>query len=84
MRNVAVEFITDDYVLSHGAPRGRGSWAFSLERDTPSTSDEMWFSPSATYTEAKKLAAAHFRARLARTSAAPLCRSTCITLWVQP
>jgi len=38
------------------APRGRGSWAFSLE-ERP---DDVVFSPSMTYSEARKWAVEHF------------------------
>lgn len=44
---------TREYENSHGhGPRGRGSWAFQVGSDV---TDVLW-SPSMTYTEAKKWA----------------------------
>jgi hypothetical protein len=44
------EFDTREYEASHGQkPRGRGSWAFQVEDDILPV-----FSPSMTYTEAKR------------------------------
>lgn len=56
---MAIDFITTPYVASHGKqPSGRGSWAFSEERNP--TTDQVWFSGSMTYQEAKKAAKKHF------------------------
>lgn len=53
------EFNTAPYVRSHGAePRGRGSWAFATEPDAEG--DEVRFSPSLTYSEAKRWARGEF------------------------
>jgi hypothetical protein len=57
------EFVTTDVVFSTGRePRGRGSWAFSLVRYPDPLSKEIFWSPSCTYSEARKLAAKHFPA----------------------
>lgn len=54
---VKAEFDTREYVLSHGQPRGRGSWAFEpLEVNGPTTLTEgepVFVSGSQTYTEAR-------------------------------
>jgi len=84
-KSIKVEFIADEFESSHGRmPKGRGSWAFSTERDTPVDSPRFWFSPSMTLGEAKRAAAEHFRALLVRTSTAPLTGDAVITLWIQP
>lgn len=58
-----IAFRTDDYVASTGKePRGRGSWAFSTVRDIDSSSPDIFWSPSCTYAEARKMARAHFAA----------------------
>lgn len=47
------EFNTVEFEFSHGRkPKGRGSWAFSEKRNA--SAENMHFSPSMTYTEAKK------------------------------
>jgi len=81
---IHVEFIDTEYRFSHGAaPRGRGSWAFSTERDSPI--EQVWFSMSMTFGEAKRAAAKYFRAKLIAESSAPLCgQHASITIWVQP
>jgi hypothetical protein len=54
-----IEFLTTTYEWSTGkAPRGRGSWAFT----TSETRDEVFFSPSMTYTEARAWMTAKLRA----------------------
>jgi hypothetical protein len=59
-----IEFNTIEFVKSHGcAPRGRGSWAFSSERNGPI--ENVLFSPSMTYAEAKKWARAEIEQRVA-------------------
>ena len=46
-------FDTSEFCLSHGRePRGRGSWAFAFGRQA--RVEEVIFSPSMTYTEAKR------------------------------
>jgi hypothetical protein len=71
------EFVTAEYEFSHGKPRGRGSWAFSLDRDTPATA--MYFTPGCTtYTEAKALAKAHF------SKVVPADAVGDVRIWVQP
>jgi hypothetical protein len=68
---MAIYFRTDDYELSHGKPRGRGSWAFSLKRDPILGHEIFWTPGSTTYTEAKRLARQHYAAEARR--AARLC-----------
>jgi|SRR5580765_4827938 len=63
-----VYFHTAGYEFSHGrAPRGRGpwggSWAFWFSRNAWAHGEMAWFTPSVTYAEAKKLAAAEARKR---------------------
>lgn len=73
---VRLEFKTTEFVLSHGRePRGRGAWAFSLKRDAHG--DDIFWTPSCTYAEAKKIARAHFQAVAPRDSAR-------VDVWVQP
>ena len=70
-----IEFCTIEYEFSHDkAPRGRGTWAFALDRNTPP--DQMFWTPSCTYAEAKKLAKAHFAKGAAKDAR--------ILVWVQP
>lgn len=55
-------FHTANYVWTHGrSPRGRGTWAFSL-KGTPARGDgsEIMWTPSMTYSEAKKYLLAKF------------------------
>lgn len=56
----AITFDTSDYYNSHlREPRGRGSWAFMLESDFRSGEnyfENIKWSPSMTYGEAKKWA----------------------------
>jgi hypothetical protein len=51
-----VNFNTTEFVASHcRAPRGRGSWAFEVATvDGHLAEGPMEFSPSMTYTDAKK------------------------------
>lgn len=50
---MATTFDTTPFVRSHNKqPKGLGSWAFAPEAD--SDVNDMYFSPSLTYTEAKK------------------------------
>lgn len=60
-----IEFDTYAYSVSHGTqPKGRGSWAFGTRRNPDVTNDaECWFSPSMTFTEAKKWAKAEAKRR---------------------
>ncbi len=52
-KSVKTEFSTRLYEFSHGkAPRGYGSWAFSIEGGEP-----VW-APSSTYADARKWAKA--------------------------
>jgi len=54
-----IEFNTYTFQASHGkAPRGRGSWAFSLDR---AGRDHLIFSPSMTYGEAKRWAREEYK-----------------------
>lgn len=56
---MSIEFIATPFVASHGKqPKGRGVWAFSIERNP--VIDDVWFSPSVTFSDAKKLARQHF------------------------
>lgn len=49
---MAITFDNSEYVKSHGKnPTGRGSWAFSVDRDGKHS---VLFSPSMTLTDAKK------------------------------
>lgn len=49
-----VEFELREFLCSHmREPRGRGSWAFRFPG-----SEEAWFTPSMTFSEAKKAAKA--------------------------
>lgn len=73
--SIKIEFITSEFIASRGGvPRGRGSWAFSLTRN----GDDIWLSPSCTYTEARKLAHAHYAGLLTDTF------SSVVEVWVQP
>lgn len=61
---MSIEFHTTDYVASHGhEPRGRGSWAFFMNRkmDVMNKTTSFWTPGGTTYTEAKKLARAWVR-----------------------
>ena len=50
-----MEFNTSQYKRSHGkTPRGRGSWAFFFDRSM--RIEDVYFTPSCTYAEAKKFA----------------------------
>jgi hypothetical protein len=65
---VSIEFITRDYVFSHGKPpRGRGTWAFAFTAERAAhglSGQDVWWTPGElTYGDAKKLAAAEARAR---------------------
>jgi hypothetical protein len=52
-------FITDEYEFSHGrTPRGRGSWAFSIHRNPDVMGNDILWSPSMTYADAKRWAKA--------------------------
>lgn len=54
-----IEFHTTDYVMAHGRePRGRGSWAFFMDRKMDVTDRErsFWTPGGTTYAQAKKLA----------------------------
>lgn len=47
------DFNTIEFEISHGRlPRGRGGWAFALERHAPI--DRIVFAPSGTYSDAKR------------------------------
>ena len=80
---MTVRFDTSEFEFSHGrAPRGRGSWAFSLVRDPdvtkslPADKTGVLFTPSLTYGEAKMFARRFFRMQL--------CTSPAVTVYVQP
>jgi hypothetical protein len=56
-----MEFLTSDYEMTYGqTPRGRGSWAFSPDKNPDVLDKEkvFWTPGSTTYQEAKKLASA--------------------------
>jgi hypothetical protein len=58
-----VRFETGYYSRNHGAqPRGDGTWAFSEEHKAARASGDDIFWANGTYGEAKKKAAAHFKA----------------------
>lgn len=63
----SIEFDTFTYELSHGkSPRGRGSWAFCpfhLRNAEDYMTRTLW-SPSMTFTEAKKWAKAQIAERI--------------------
>lgn len=62
-RVLRVEFHTTDWQLSNDMrmPRGRGSRAFSRKRNPDvMNKGEVFFTPSMTYGDAKKLARDHF------------------------
>lgn len=72
---MTIEFLTDEYEFSHGcAPRGRGSWAFAEDRNAHACSQQILWSPSMTYPEAKKWARDELKRRNLRADA----------LWVLP
>lgn len=72
---MAIYFIDTEYKFSHGhPPRGRGSWAFSVERNPDSTDPAILWSPSMTFTEAKQWARQQTKARGMK----------CDALWVLP
>lgn len=53
-----------EYVWDHGTnPRGRGSWAFSENRDANGGDPDILWSPSMTYRDACTWAKAQARAR---------------------
>jgi len=58
MKNVSLANITvrtSEYQFSHGKlPRGQGSWAFWMGRDTSDINKALWF--NGTYAEAVKQA----------------------------
>lgn len=57
---------TRDYYHSHmKEPKGRGSWAFSIGEVVKDDIDynKLWWSPSCTYAEARKLAIAEAKKR---------------------
>lgn len=81
-RQIEVEFDTIEFLESRGtAPKGRGSWAFSLDRDGK---EGLWFSTSSTYGDAKRAAADHFRKMLNETSPASVEAGAYLHLYVQP
>lgn len=56
-----IEFITTPFFLSHGKePKGKGCWAFSL--DKKADAENIFFTKSMLYSEAKKEAKKHFKA----------------------
>jgi hypothetical protein len=61
-----IEFDTTEYESNHGAkPRGRGNWAFVDDyyaRKANYLEFVFWAGADLTYADAKKAAAAHFRA----------------------
>jgi len=60
MTSARIHFNDTEYRFSHGAaPRGRGSWAFSVNRD-PINNEIFWTPGSMTYTQAKKMARDHY------------------------
>ena len=57
------EILTHRYEFAHGkAPRGRGSWAFHPNFNVDASDRSIFWTPSVTWQEAKKLAVAHFSA----------------------
>ena len=67
---MTIEFLTDDYEWTYGhAPRGRGSWAFAEDRNADCLSGNILWSPSMTYTEAKKWAREELKRRNLRADA---------------
>lgn len=75
--STVVFFDAAPYRSSHGTmPRGRGSWAFSFKRDPDlqRDGDEVLWSPSMTYGEAKKWARQQVKERC----------SGHVTLYAQP
>lgn len=62
---MAIEFDTAPYRNSHlSGPRGRGSWAFGLSRDADACDrEQVLWSPSMTYSEAKKWAREEIKRR---------------------
>lgn len=69
MTRIMIRFNDSEYRFSHGkAPRGRGSWAFSVSRDpNPSSTRStgiFWTPGNTTYVQAKKLARAHYIAEI--------------------
>lgn len=59
---MTIEFITTPFVASHGKqPKGKGSWAFSEERNPEI--GEVFFTKSMLYSEAKKSAKQHFNGK---------------------
>jgi len=72
---LTIEFDAIEYRINHGAePRGRGSWAFSFKREPDVQRDEVLWSPSMTYGEAKKWARQQVKERC----------SGYVTLYAQP
>jgi hypothetical protein len=56
-----IEFNTVEFEFSHGRkPKGRGSWAFSGTRNP--RIEDVFFSPSMTYSEAKRWFVAKLKA----------------------
>ncbi|MBI4028852.1 MAG: hypothetical protein HY376_00580 [Candidatus Blackburnbacteria bacterium] len=51
------EMNTSQYELVHGKkPRGHGSWAFMFDKKTYDDINEVWWTGSMVYSEAKKIA----------------------------
>jgi hypothetical protein len=63
---MTIDFDTSEYRLSHGNPRGYGSWAFTFPDDDHK--EPWWVTPSCTYTEAKKAARAEAKRRFPATN----------------
>lgn len=73
MARKTIDIDTSDYTRSHGTnPKGRGGWAFSTYPNPQL--DDVFFTPSMTYSDAKVWAKAHARANY----------PTADTLYVQP
>lgn len=57
-----IEFITTPYEIAHGkSPKGRGSWAFSIDKNA--SYEDVFFTRSMTYSEAKKVVMKHFEGK---------------------
>lgn len=83
-KKVRIEFVTSPYERSHCTqPRGRGSWAFSLERDPCDVIKDVVFTPSCTYAEAKAWARNWAREQLSTGKLRDYC-GTILYLYVQP
>jgi hypothetical protein len=64
---------TSEYEFSHGKrPCGQGTWAFTFDRRSYVSIDEVWWTPFVTWSDARRRAVTEARRRGATTAWAPV------------